>query len=352
MDWISDVISRSGLGLGLLAVFVGGLALNLTPCVYPMIPVTLAFFSSQSSGAGRATLLATVYVLGISLNYAVLGLIASQTGALFGSWLQQPAVLIAVAVVIVGLSLSMFGLYELRLPSGIAQRLGRASSGLWGAFVMGLVVGFIAAPCIGPVVLSLLLLVSRLGNPLAGFLLFFVLGLGMGAPYVALAVAANRVRRLPKAGEWLVWAKRVLGVVLLGVALFLVRPLFSPPSATSAVAWTPYSDAALEGAQRAGRPAIIDVYADWCVPCVEMDHVTFSHPQVSRALEAASVLALRLDVTRDVPPEGEGLLERYRIYGAPTVLLFDRTGRERTDVRIMGFVKPDEFLERLKRILG
>jgi thiol:disulfide interchange protein DsbD len=402
LDWLSGVVSRQGLWVGLVAVFLGGLALNFTPCVYPMIPVTLAFFSGQAAGSlRRAFLLAFLYVLGISFNYALLGVLAAKTGALFGSWLQQPAVLTGSAAVIVALSLSMFGLYDLRVPHTLTRRLGHTSAGLWGAFVMGLVVGLVAAPCIGPFVLGLLLLVSQLANPAAGFLLFFVLGLGMGLPYMVLGVAANRVGRLPKAGMWLVWSKQVLGVVLLGLALYFVRPLLPAhvvqlivtglllgagvylgwldrtealgqwfvwgrrlvgsvlvlvaiavgwprPQAGPPVVWAPYSEAIFEQAQRDRRPILIDIYADWCLPCVEMDHVTFRHPDVVQAL--GSVATLRLDVTSEVPPEGEALLERHHIYGAPTVLVFDRSGNERKDLRLTGFVKPDEFLQRLKQI--
>ncbi len=404
LDWLSDLVSRHGLWVGLIGVFLGGLALNLTPCVYPMIPVTLGFFSSQASGAvGRTALLALLYVLGISVNYALLGVVAAKTGVLFGSWLQQPVVLIAITVVMVALALSMFGLYELRLPYAVTRHLGQASAGLWGAFVMGLVVGLVAAPCIGPFVLGLLLVVGRLANPIAGFLLFFMLGLGMGLPYVVLGMAANRIGRLPKAGEWLLWSKKALGLVLLGVALYFVRPLLPPratwlaavsllvaagvylgwlersqrrghafmwirrligstlilvavivawprmPSAKApAVTWVPYSEAVFAQAQRRQRPILIDIYADWCLPCVELDHTTFRHADVVQAL--SSVTTLRLDVTRAVSPEGEKLLERYHVYGAPTVLVFDRTGQERQDLRVLGFVRPATFLELLKKL--
>jgi thiol:disulfide interchange protein DsbD len=403
-DSLSDLVAQRGLWVALPFVFVGGFLLNLTPCVFPMIPVTLSFFSSQAAdaGSGRRTVwLALCYVLGLAFSYAVLGLLAARTGALFGAWLQQPAVLVVMAAVLAGLALGMFGVYELRVPQAVARRVGSASAGLWGACTMGALVGVVAAPCVGPFLAGLLLLVSRLQQPAAGFLLFLVLGLGMGAPYLALGVATDRVRRLPKAGPWLVWVKQALGVVLLGVALFFLNPLLPPPVtvlltaallagggvflgwlAPSAgqrrgfvrvrqavgavllasaallvvprpadgprVVWVPYSEAALERAQREQRPILIDVYADWCLPCVEMDHTTFRNPEVARAL--ADVATLRLDVTRGVPEEGERLLERYRVFGAPTVLFFDRTGRERSELRLTGFVRPDEFLNRLRRI--
>jgi thiol:disulfide interchange protein DsbD len=402
LGWLRELVHERGVWIGLPAVFLGGLALNLTPCVYPMIPVTLAFFSSQARGATtRSVLLAGCYVLGLSLMYALLGLVAAKTGALFGSWLQQPAVLLGGAAVIVLLSLSLFGWYDLRLPSVVTRRLGQASAGLWGAVAMGAAVGVIAAPCVGPFVLGLLVLVGQLADPVQGWLLFFMLGLGMGSPYLVLGMAAHRAVRLPKAGSWLVWTKKALGAVLLGVALFLVNPLLAPgvarwvaagvlaaaglylgwlepsaragrwwprarwligaacllgaaavvwPTSSAArVAWTPYSEAALEQAQRAQRPILIDVYADWCLPCVEMEHVTFRRPEVAQALEG--VATLRLDATRGISPDGERLLERYRVFGAPTTLFFDRSGQERSDLRLLGFAGPEEFLARLRRIL-
>ena len=402
MDWLSDAISRHGLGVGLLAVFFGGLALNLTPCVYPMIPVTVAFFSGQAAGSlRRAATLAFLYLLGLSLNYAVLGVLAAKAGLLFGSWLQSPAVLVGLAAMVVALSLSMFGLYDLRLPAAWTSRLGQASVGYWGAFVMGIVVGLVAAPCIGPFVLGLLLLVSKLADATAGFLLFFSLGLGMGLPYLLLGIAAHRISHLPKAGAWMVWCKKALGMVLLGLALYFVRPLLparltaaavigllagggvylgwleataSPsrrfvlvrraagaallvaavlaawprPSLGPRVAWAPYTDAAFAQAARERRPILIDVYADWCLPCVEMDRVTFRHPDVVQALSA--VTTLRVDATRDISPEASALLERRQVYGAPTILLFDRQGRERDDLRIVGFTKPDELLRILAQL--
>ena len=402
-DWLTQLISHHGLLLGLVAVFFGGLALNLTPCVYPMIPVTLAFFSHQAgSRVRRGVFLPLAYVLGISINYAVLGFAAAKTGALFGSWLQQPAVLVGIAAIVVILSLSMFGLYDLRPPRALTDRIGHASAGLGGAFVMGLMVGIVAAPCIGPFILSLLLLVSRQADPLAGFLVFFALGLGMGAPYALLGLAAQRAARLPKSGAWLVWSKKLLGVILLGLALYLVRPLLPkaavhgaaaaliggaglylgwldrpeqrswrfqlfqrvigsalllaaavvlwPRSAPApGAAWVPYTAATLEAVQREHRPIIVDVYADWCIPCVEMDHTTFRHPDVVHAL--ASVATLRIDATHEVTPEAEQLLSTYNVYGAPTVLFFDRQGKERRELRLTGFATVEELLSRLRRIL-
>lgn len=331
--------------------FFGGLALNLTPCVYPMVPVTIAFFSGQAPGKTSVTLrLAGLYVVGLALTYAVLGLVAARTGALFGSWLQQPLVLIATAGIMVALALGMFGLYELRPPAKLTEKLGQASAGSIGALGMGMAVGLVAAPCVGPFVLGLLVFVSQTANPVLGFWLLWTLGIGMGLPYLALGVFANRLSARPKAGPWLLWIKRALGIVLIGFALYLLRPLLpsSPMMSGPGVQWQAYTPARLAEAAQAGQPAMIDVFADWCIPCVELDHVTFRHPHVVTALQG--VAALRIDATRAIPSEAEPLLEQYEVFGVPTVLLFDAQGREHPELRIQGFITPEEFLARLERL--
>ncbi len=401
LGWLVDAIESRGLWLGLLAVFAGGLALNLTPCVYPMIPVTLAFFSSEAAGSpARARVLALLYVAGLSTSYAALGTVTALAGSLLGAWLQHPLVLLLIAAMIVALALSAFGVYDLQLPPALTRRLGRAPAGMLGAVVMGAMVGLVAAPCVGPFVAGLVLYVAQVGQVLTGFLIFFVLGLGMGAPYVLLAVTAARARRLPKAGPWLVWSKKVLGLVLLGLALYFIRPLLSDAllraavvallaggglyigwlertrqrgafiplrrllgaglilaaalalrpvtSMAPGVAWEPYTQTALDRALRAGKPAVIDVYADWCLPCVELDHVTFRHPDVVTAMRP--VAALRLDATSEISEEAQALLDRHRVIGVPTVLLFNRQGRERTDLRLTGFEPANAFLQRLRRL--
>lgn len=402
MAWLADILMERGLALGLLLVLIGGMALNLTPCVYPLIPITLAFFTSQSEGKVRHTLaLAVAYVLGLSLTYAILGIVAAKTGALLGSWLQAPIVRILLSLAIVALASSMFGLYELRVPQAFTRRFSRAATGLGGAFVMGLVVGILAAPCIGPFVLGLFIFVSQFANVVTGFLVFFTLGVGMGLPYIALALVVNRMARVPKIGPWLVWIKQALGLVLVGLALYFVYPLlpehamyvatallllgaglylgwfaridgqtrrlkpvrravgaallvaavigFWPrPASTPGIAWQPFTTEAVEAARVSHQPVVVDIFADWCLPCVELDHVTFRHPEVVAAM--APMAALRLDVTDGIPEHAAAFVDDHRVYGVPTVLLIDATGTERTTLRVLGFIRPREMLDRLSQL--
>lgn len=182
-DTLANKLEKSGLLISLLIVFFGGLALNLTPCVYPLIPITVGYFGGQSEGkTSRLFVLGVLYVLGMALTYSVVGVVTSLSGAIFGTLMQNPLVIVAIALVLGALALSMFGVYEFKLPDSWVMKAGGAQSGMFGAFFMGLTMGIVAAPCIGPFVLGLVTVVGAKGDPVYGFLMFFFLAVGLGTP--------------------------------------------------------------------------------------------------------------------------------------------------------------------------
>lgn len=203
-DSIANKLATGGIVSVLLGVFFAGLLLNTTPCVYPIIPITIGFFVNQSAAQKgkpkitKAFFMASMYVLGMALTYSLLGVVAAKSGGLFGAALQNPIVLIVLAGTMVALSLSMFGVYEFKLPeflNRMATSSTQSTSGMLGAFVMGLTMGIVAAPCIGPFVLALLVHVGTKGSAAYGFMLFFVLALGLGLPYLVLGTFRARSRR-------------------------------------------------------------------------------------------------------------------------------------------------------------
>jgi thiol:disulfide interchange protein DsbD len=406
---LGDAIARRGLLFGYVLVFLGGLALNLTPCVYPMIPITVSYFGGQSRGRGsRTVLLALLYLLGMATMYSTLGLVAAFTGSLFGSALQNPFVLAVVALVMVGLAMSMFGFYEIRVPAALAGVAGTAKQGVLGSFLMGLTVGIVAAPCIGPFVLGLLTFVGEAGSLFLGFSLFFVLALGLGLPFVVLAVASGNIARLPKSGEWMEWIRKLFGVVLLAMALYFLRSVIGDPIYFGAlgavlviggivlgfvtraragsvffnafrrfvgvaaplyglylilapgnilsrgeepgIAWVEYSEGELVRATAGGVPVVIDFSADWCLPCKELEHKTFNQPEVIEA--ARAIVPLRADLTEHGSSDVRALRQKFNIRGVPTVVFIDAAGREREDLRAVEFIDRDEFLERLALLAG
>jgi thiol:disulfide interchange protein DsbD len=380
------MLERHGIFLVLLSIFVGGLALNLTPCVYPVIPLTLGYFGNQAAGSkGRRFGLAGLYVLGMATMYSVLGVAAALSGRLFGSILQNPWVLAAIAAALVAMALSMFGVWEIRMPTALMNRAG-ARAGAAGAFGMGLFVGIVAAPCVGGFIVGLLAFVAARQDLFLGFLFFFTLSIGLGLPYLFLAAYSGRLARLPRAGEWMDGVKKVFGWVLLAMAAYFLKSVLPQPlgrwilpavlvagavsilvsrlglkwpvragAAALLVAiaiffvprelrgWQPYAPQAVG----AGRPAVIDFSADWCLPCLELEKKTFSDARVRAALGGRALL--KADMTKIASPESIALSERYAILGVPTVIFLDANGNERQDLRLVGFENADRFLERLAK---
>ena len=213
----------------ILGLLLSGLALNLTPCVYPMIAITISLFGGQKASLPRRLTMASLYVLGMVLSFSALGVFAALSGNLFGSFLQSPAVQIAIVVIFLVLALWSFGLFEVRLPAGLMGKAMNASNvgGYAGGFLAGLFVGVLAAPCIGPIVLSLLLHVANTGSIWTGWWMFAVLAVGMGIPYIILGGSSTMIQKLPRSGDWLNDVKKVLGVILLLLALYYARGFLS-----------------------------------------------------------------------------------------------------------------------------
>lgn len=390
-------MKQRGLLLTMLFMVILGLGLNLTPCVYPLISVTVAYFGTQAhQHTARMAWLAAVYVFGITLSFSAVGLVAALSGGIFGAALQKPIVLIGIAAVLVVLALSSFGFYQLRPPAWLLQRVSGATQGAVGALFMGVTMGIVAAPCVGPVVIGLLVFVGSQQDPLLGFELFFALGLGMGLPYIGLAMAAGSIRKLPRSGEWLIWVEHLFGFLLLAMALYFVSPLLPaavrpwalpgfvaaagvylgffdragrgmryflpvqrgvgiaavalavwlvwPRPAESTIDWRPFAPEHLSSATAGARPVIVDFVADWCIPCHEMDATTFVDPEV-RA-EAERFAMLKADITR----ENEMTLDwvdDYEVQGVPTVLFIDSSGKEVE--RLVGYVGPEDMIGAMRR---
>lgn len=392
---ISSILEGNGLIIGLFFVFLGGLALNLTPCVYPLIPITIGFFGGQSEGkTSRLVGMGLLFVVGMAVTYSVIGVITALTGSVFGALLQNPIVIVLIALIFIGLSLSMFGVYEFKLPDSWVAKAGGAKGGMYGAFFMGLTMGIVAAPCIGPFVLGLVTYVAAKADPFFGFLLFFILAVGLGTPYLFLAIFSGKIKKLPRAGEWMEAVKHIFGLILIGMAIYFLLPLLPEsfnsfllpgfmviaavyllffdknannvrgfrifkvvfsilllvvavywliPSEKQSIEWRPYNETAVTNTSKA---TIIDFYADWCIPCKELDAVTFSDPKVIEVSKKFN--AYKADMTKSLSDQVETLRNRYNIVGVPTVLVINSKGEEVK--RITGFVNSDEFLQIIQSV--
>lgn len=412
--------ATSDLGLGALlaggsvlafaVAFAGGVATSLTPCVYPLIPITVSVFGARKAGSRReAMALSGLYVLGIAAMYSALGVGAALTGRAFGSVMQNPWVIGGVAAVLAAMAASMFGAFELRLPSALQARLNTVGgAGRAGAFAMGLVSGIVAAPCTGPVLAAALTFVAAKGSVAFGFGIMFTYALGMGLLFFLIGAFSVA---LPKSGPWMDAVKSVFGVALLAAAgVFLkdafpaVKPLFSAAReaafaaaaaagagvllgalhgsfaapgwrraakavgvvllvggivyaagasaarerrrAAEGFAWVKDEAEALALAKREGRPVIIDFWAEWCTACKELDRIAWADPRVRE--EASRFVAVKLDGT-DGSDAFVAVADKYGIVGMPTVIFIDPRGREVPE-RVTAAIEAPEMLEALRRV--
>jgi thiol:disulfide interchange protein DsbD len=401
---IKSSFSQKGVLLTLLLIFLGGLGLNLTPCIYPLIPITISYFGGQATGySGRRLLLAILYVLGLAIVNSLLGTVAALSGSLVGTLLTNPVVLIIIAGILVALALSMFGVYEFSVPHFLMNLGGGSRRGYLGALVMGLTMGIVAAPCIGPFVIGLLIYVASTGNPLIGFSLFFTLSLGLGLPFILLAFFASKIEKLPRSGEWMTGVRIIFGLILIGMAIYFIRSLLpgnlftilfavylimaggylllfnrtgdnargfvyikritaiaaiilgtwllKPPGVPSAgMEWEIYRQENFDALKSSGKPLIIDFYADWCIPCKELDKLTFSDPRIIELSHQFNLLKVNLSSMTN--PAVNQLKEQYQVRGVPTILFFDRTGQEIPELRVLGFEEPENFVTKMDQVLS
>jgi thiol:disulfide interchange protein DsbD len=416
---LGKTTEEKGLLWTFILVFLSGLALNLTPCVYPLIPITISYFGGQTEGK-KSNLIAhsILYVLGMAITYSILGMIAAFTGSMFGAALQNPIVLVGIALILIGLALSMFDLYEIRLPAFLTKFAGDARKGFGGTFFMGLTVGIVAAPCIGPFVLALLTYVGGKGNVLLGFALFFVLAVGMGIPFIFLGIFSGSIKNLPRSGSWMIWVRAIFGFILIAMAIYFLEPLF--PSSlmyyfslafvfliggiymawiesskssgkifpvvrnlvgvvfflitviisaqgvqtyvdkslattktetgiltpAKQIHWSEYSEQEIKDAKENDKPVMIDFFADWCVPCKEMETSTFSQPKVVEM--STHFIMLKVDLTTENTPQAKELKSKYNIKGVPTIVFLNRKGEELPGLRTVGFVDKEKLISIMK----
>jgi thioredoxin:protein disulfide reductase len=388
-----------------LTAFLGGLLVCLTPCVYPMVAITVSVFGARSdTSRSRAMALSTAFVLGIAAMFTPLGLIAGLTGSLFGSALSNPWVTTFIALVFLGLAASMFGAFEFVLPSGLTNRLALVGGGGYGgAFLIGLVSGLVAAPCTGPVLTGILLWIGKTRSAGLGSLVLFAFSLGLGIPFWLVGTFAVR---LPRAGRWMLWTKSFFGIVLTVLALYFLKNVLHPLASLARaggsgpvlptvllvggvvlgaihlsfeeqawvrlrkgvgilaavcgsfllVAWAEaphgqlhWENSELAAAQRAkteAKPLLVDFTAEWCGACKELARHTFADPTVMR--EASRFVAVRVDATSDEDPAVDQIKDKYHVVGLPTVIMLGADGQERA--RITEFMPPEQFLTTLRAV--
>jgi thiol:disulfide interchange protein DsbD len=336
--------------LVLASFLVFGLLLAFTPCMLPMIPILSGIIAGEGRGINkaRAFSLSLSYVLGMALAYAAAGIAAAYSGSLLAAALQNAWVLGAFALIFVALALSMFGLYEIRLPAFLEQKLSDTSSRLRGGRVasvagMGVLSAVIVSPCVAAPLAGALLYISQTRDVVLGGAALFTMAVGMGLPLIAVGVSEGAL--LPRSGPWLNRVKYFFGALLLGVALWIVWPVLAPGGAPAGFTRVDSITQLDEKLRAPGKPAMLDFYADWCVSCKEMEKFTFSDPAVRKKLDG--MLLLQADVTAN-EEQHRALLKRYSLFGPPGIIFFDAQGREIKGLRVIGYQNAERFLKTLE----
>lgn len=432
-DKIEETIKKGSIGLILLTFFGFGLLLSLTPCIFPMIPILSSVIVSQGSGmtAKRAFFLSLVYVLAMSVAYTIAGVLAGLFGSNLQAAFQTPWIIISFSLIFIALSLSMFGMYELQLPNALQSKLTKSSeghAGVVGVAIMGFLSALIVGPCVAAPLAGALIYIGHTGDALIGGMALFALSIGMGVPLLIVGTSAGKF--MPRPGEWMDNVKGFFGVLLLGVAIWMMSRVIPEPVTlllwSSLVIFTAIHLGALEPletscrrcgrasvkalavllflyglmlfvggftgatnplnplermsqpqemlesvrpkkassklpfqtihsiidleeilAESEGKKVMLDFYADWCVACQELDHETFSDPDVIYELE--DFVLIRADVTANSEDEKE-LSKEFGIYGPPGMIFFDEQGEQMEGRDLIGFHGPEAFLEHLEEL--
>ena len=357
-------------------VFLAGLLTSFTPCILPMIPITLSLIGTRKTlSKTEGFVLSLFYVLGMAFIYALLGLIAAQTGSLFGSLLGHPVVVILFALLFFLLALSLFGLFEIRCPFFIQKILGkfpsnRSEKNHLFAFISGGIAGIVASPCVGPILAALLAYVSQTQNLILGFFLLFTFSLGLGLLFLFLGTFSQWT--LPHLGIWMKRIQYLFGIAMLAISLYLLMPFIkkasfsirqmidstqykdssTPPVKKNIIygyQWVKFSPEALKKAKEDKKPVILDFFASWCIACHKLEKKTFNHESVKSL--GQNFLWLKIDVTNP-SEEQRKTMKKYNVLGLPKILFFNAKGEWLKALSLNGFEEKDPFIHRMQKTLN
>jgi len=350
-------------------VFLAGILTSFTPCIFPMIPITLSVLGHDAEKNTRLQnfLKSLIYVHGIAFTYSILGVVAAMTGSLFGSALSNKYVLSFMVLLFALMAFGMWGFYDLQMPAFIRNKFGGSGSAKktigeshLSIFIMGLFAGVVASPCVGPVLVSILSFVSTTKNAFLGFGLLFTYAMGLGLIFIIIGLFSQFLKLLPKSGTWMNVVKFIMGFLMICMAVYYLNfivPIFNAFNSTNISAekindqksnfkWTPYSDEVLQKAVANNRPVIIDFFADWCGACHELKEKTFAQAEFQQMSSDFDLIVV--DATED-KAEIQQILEKYNVKGLPTVVFVNRKGTVLKDLTFTQFLEWKDLKPKMQK---
>ncbi len=368
LNTLSRLLKNTSLPILLIGFFILGLGLAFTPCVLPMLPILSSIIFGTTKhhllSRKRTITLAIAYVLGMASAFSVAGMATAWFGASIQAALQQPLVVISFGLLLVFLSGSLLGFYELHLPSSwhnqVQHWMGKSQGGsVGGALVLGALSSLVASPCVTAPLAGVLTFIAQSGEVKLGGVILFVMACGMGVPLLIFALGASRI--IPRAGPWMIRIQRFFGIIMISFALwivwpaitFLIHPNISNSQTTKEIGKLTYKivrtttelNNTLLESQQNNRPVLVTFYATWCVSCAELESMVLSNQQVVEELSSYDLI--EVDVTQITTDQKE-LLNSYHLFGPPAFIFYDKAGKELESERVVGVISATKFLAKLK----
>lgn len=362
-DRITTQLQSGALPLTLLFFLGLGLLLSFTPCVLPMVPILANILVGENKPLSnrRATTLASLYVFSVAISYAIAGAVAGLMGNQLQQTLQKPGFLITLSVILLLFALNQFGLLKIHLPQFFANTLHKLQhkqkqGSAVGAVAMGGISALMVSPCVTPALVGALTYIGQTGNAVLGGLALFAMALGMGLPLLTVACVGSHL--LPKAGPWMGYIKVITGILLLILAGSILMRAF-PHTLTETEAMMHQThfihiqdetefNQALNTARKNQKVVVMDVYADWCVACKQLDHTLFANHHVLESLK--NTVLLRLDLSNQTKGN-TALQKQLEIVGPPSLLFFNKDGTEAKKFRLVGTIGSVNFIDHLRHFL-
>jgi len=339
----------------LIFIFLFGLLTAFSPCVFPMVPITMGVLGfTDTSNRLKGLSIGFFYSLGLAVTYALIGSVAALSGGFIGQTLTNPYIVWGIFLFYVFMALAMLDVFSFKAPDKLSNVFSRVKvKGVFGAFFAGAIAGVVASPCVGPAVAAILAHVAQTNDPLYGFIALFTYGMGLGSLFIAMGLFYGELSKWMKPGKWMMYTKYLMAALILLGAFLFIKPHISSLTGSKTEAkkdlgpFSAFTEETYKKALSENKPILIDFYADWCASCKTLDEKIFTQEFFIES--SKGLVLLKFDATKPSAKEEE-LLSDFEVYGLPTVLFINSKGSIQDDLTLTGFEPWQDFQKRLEEL--